>query len=275
MLEERIQAAYDFIRTKTNAKPTVGIVLGSGLGNFCDNLMCTATISFAEIPRFPVATVKGHVGKFIFANFNGIEIVALQGRLHYYEGYTQQEVTMPMRIMQLLGVKTVILTNAAGGINISFSPGDIMQIVDHINFSGSNPLIGKNLERFGPRFPDMGDVYTKTLREELKLRAEAAGIPLKEGVYAMYSGPSFETPAEIRFFRSMGADAVGMSTVPEAIVAHHGGLNVIGLSCIANMAAGILDQKLSHEDVIRTANQVRDKLAKVLSLAIEVANNKS
>jgi purine-nucleoside phosphorylase len=270
-LEERILSAYGFIRDKTNVIPTVGLVLGSGLGDFCESLKKIDMVSFAEIPDFPVSTVKGHKGRFVFAKYKDVDIVALQGRLHYYEGYSQQEVTMPIRIMQLLGVKTVILTNAAGGINTSFSPGDVMQIVDHINFSGANPLIGKNLDRFGPRFPDMGDVYTKRLREKLKLCAEAEGISLRQGVYAMYSGPSFETPAEIRFFRTMGADAVGMSTVPEAIVVHHGGLGVIGLSCITNMAAGILDQKLTHEEVIKVSNQVKGKLAKVLSLAIEVA----
>ena len=270
-LEDRIQAAYQFIRERSDAEPNVGLVLGSGLGDFCDALSGVTTIHFNEIPGFPVATVAGHTGAFLFGRYHGIPVVALRGRIHFYEGYTQQEITMPVRIMRLAGVNTLILTNAAGGINLSFSAGALMQITDHINFSGGNPLIGPNLDRLGPRFPDMGDIYTRTLREELNRRASAAGIELKQGIYAMYSGPSFETPAEIRFFRSMGADAVGMSTVPEAIVARHCGMRVMGISCITNMAAGILDQQLTHAEVVETANRVKAEFTKVVELAIELA----
>lgn len=197
--------------------------------------------------------------------------MALEGRIHYYEGYTQQEITLPVRIMSRLGVQTLLLTNACGGINLTFTPGTLMIITDHINFSGSNPLIGKNLETFGPRFPDMSAVYTPALRNALKAAAEEKGLELREGVYAMYSGPSYETPVEIRFFRTMGTDAVGMSTVPEAIVASHCGMRVLGISCITNMAAGVLDRKLSHAEVVETANRVKQRFTQVLDLAIQLS----
>lgn len=270
-LENRINNAFDYIRSLTDAKPVMGIVLGSGLGDFCDRLKNTTIVPFGSIPDFPVATVENHRGEFIFGNHCNKSIVALRGRLHYYEGYTQQEITMPVRIMKKLGVSTLLLTNAAGGINLTYSTGALMLISDHLNFSGSNPLIGQNLSEFGLRFPDMSDIYSKALREELKAKALKEGIMLEEGVYAMYSGPSFETPAEIRFFRSAGADAVGMSTAPEAIIANHCGIKVIGVSCITNMAAGVLDRKLSHTEVTETAARVRETFIRVVELAISLA----
>lgn len=270
-LSERIENAYQFIRSKTAAKPAMGLVLGSGLGDFCERIENQTVIPFSEIPDFPTATVEGHRGAFVFGSYGGRDVAALHGRVHYYEGYSQSEITMPVRIMKKLGVKTLLLTNAAGGINLSFSQGALMLLSDHINYSGSNPLIGKNLDEFGLRFPDMSDVYSKPLREKLKKMAEDEGISLMEGVYAMYSGPSFETPAEIRFLRTIGADAVGMSTVPEAIVARHCGMEVIAISCITNMAAGVLNQKLNHLEVIETANRVKGTFTRVVEMAISLA----
>lgn len=270
-LENRINAAFDYIRSITDAKPIMGIVLGSGLGDFCDRLENQTVVPFELIPDFPVATVESHCGEFVFGTHCNKSIVALRGRLHYYEGYTQQEITMPVRIMKKLGVSTLLLTNAAGGINLSYSTGALMLISDHLNFSGTNPLIGKNLDQFGLRFPDMSDIYNKELRQKLKSKALEEGITLEEGIYAMYSGPSFETPAEIRFFRSAGADAVGMSTAPEAIIANHSGMYVMGISCITNMAAGVLEGKLSHIEVTETAARVRETFIRVVELAISLA----
>lgn len=264
--------AVDFIRGKTAAQPQIGVVLGSGLSDFCGELQDVTEIPFVSIPNFPRATVEGHTGAFLFGTYRGIPVVVLNGRLHYYEGYAQQTITLPTRVFSSLGVQTVILTNAAGGINESFAPGTLMLLTDHINFSGSNPLIGENLGEYGPRFPDMSDVYSRTLREALLARLEREELSVRQGIYMMYSGPSFETPAEIRMFRMLGADAVGMSTVPEAIVANHCGMNVLGISCITNMAAGILPQKLSQEEVIETAARVKPTFLRVLSSAIETAD---
>lgn len=269
----RIKRGYEYLCSKTDKRPAIGLILGSGLGDFGDELDNRIEIPFEDIPAFPVATVMGHKGAFVFGTYNGANVVALRGRIHYYEGYSQQEITMPVRIMKLLGVKTLIITNACGGINAGFPVGGIMQITDHINYSGQNPLIGHNLDSFGPRFPDMSDIYTKELRAEFRARAEKSGVETLEGVYCMYSGPSFETPAEIRFMRGMGADAVGMSTVPEAIIARHAGMNVMGFACVANMAAGMLDQPLTHDEVMDTTNRIKSQFKKVVSLAIEVAND--
>ena len=270
-LNERINAAYTYIREQTSAKPAVGLVLGSGLGDFCDRLENRMEIPFDQIPHLPRPTVEGHAGAFVFGKYGGRSMVALRGRVHFYEGYSQSDVTIFIRLMAKLGVKTVILTNAAGGVNLDFHSGDLMLISDHINFSGTNPLIGPNLEEFGPRFPDMSDVYTRALRERLKPLAAEAGLKLREGVYMMYSGPSYETPAEIRAFRTLGADAVGMSTVPEAIVARHCGLSVMGVSCITNMAAGVLPQPLSHSEVVEVAARVRTDFTRLLELMLSIA----
>jgi purine-nucleoside phosphorylase len=271
-LSEKIKKAVSYIRTKTISSPKIGLFLGSGLGDFADKLEDSICISFNDIPDFPLSTVEGHEGAFVFGNFNNIPIVALRGRLHYYEGYPQNEITMPVRIMKKLGIETLIITNAAGGINLDFAEGVLMLITDHINYSGSNPLVGKNLDEFGIRFPDVSDIYTKDLRIKLREAALNEGIALSEGVYIMYSGPNYETPAEIRFFRLIGADAVGMSTVPEAIVAAHCGIKVIGVSCITNMAAGVFDRKLNHKEVIETANKVKNDFTKLLRIAIDLVN---
>lgn len=268
-IQQRIASATQYIRTKTSATPSMGLILGSGLGDFANTLTDATIIPFSEIPGFPQPSVEGHNGNMVIGHHEGRLVVALSGRVHYYEGLTQQEITIPVRVIKQLGVHTLLLTNAAGGINMDFSAGALMMISDHINFSGMNPLIGQNMEDFGPRFPDMTDIYTRALRSLLIERAQAAGIRLREGVYAMYSGPNYETPAEIRMFRTLGADAVGMSTVPEALVARHTGMRVMGVSCITNMAAGILNQPLSHSEVVETATRVREDFIKVVSLAIQ------
>jgi purine-nucleoside phosphorylase len=246
------------------------MVLGSGLGDFADTLEDTVRIPFAEIPNFPVPTVPGHAGALVFGRKQGQNIAVLQGRIHYYEGLSQRELTLPIRVLAALGVKTLILTNACGGVNLSFAPGDLMLIADHINLSGSNPLIGPNMDAFGARFPDCSDIYTATLRNAIKEVAAENGISLQEGVYGMYSGPNYETPAEIRMYRTLGADVVGMSTVPEALVAAHSGVRVVGISCITNMAAGVLPQKLCHAEVMEVADRVHDKFQRLLDLVLTV-----
>ena len=269
-LQEKITAAAEYLKTQVALRPTVGLVLGSGLGDFADTLEEIVKIPYSQIPDFPQPTVEGHSGAFVFGKKQGKTVVALQGRLHFYEGFTQQELTLPVRVLAAIGVKTLVLTNAAGGVNLNFTPGDLMLIADHINYSGANPLIGQNLEAFGPRFPDVSDLYTGTLRKAIREKAAQAGIPLQQGVYLMYSGPNYETPAEIRMFRSFGADAVGMSTVPEALVAGHSGLQVVGVSCITNMAAGVLPVKLNHAEVVETAAKVHDKFHRLVDLILEV-----
>ena len=269
-LENRIRAAADYILTRVTIRPTIGMVLGSGLGDFADTLDDAVSIPFSDIPNFPIPTVPGHAGALVFGRKQGQHVVVLQGRIHYYEGLSQQELTLPIRVLAALGIRTLVLTNACGGVNLSFAPGDLMLISDHINFSGASPLIGANLDSFGPRFPDCSDIYSASLRSAIKEKASAAGIGLQEGVYAMYCGPNYETPAEIRMFRSLGADAVGMSTVPEALVAAHCGIRVVGISCITNMAAGVLPQKLSHAEVIEVAAQVHDKFQNLLDIVLTV-----
>ena len=269
-LTEKIMLAAEYIRNRTDLRPSIGLILGSGLGDFADTLEDAIRIPYGEIPNFPVPTVPGHSGAMVFGKKCGQTVVVLQGRIHYYEGLSQQEITLPVRVLAALGVKTLVLTNACGGVNVNFHPGDLMLISDHINFSGANPLIGPNLDAFGPRFPDMSDLYTATLRSAIKEKAAAAGIGLQEGVYAMYSGPNYETPAEIRMFRILGADTVGMSTVPEALVAGQCGLQVVGISCITNMAAGVLPVKLSHAEVIETAALVHDKFQNLLDIVLTV-----
>ena len=267
---ERIQMAVEYIKGRTTMQPTMGMILGSGLGDFANTLENAISIPFGDIPGFPVPSVEGHAGNVVFGTHKGREVVALSGRVHYYEGLSQSEITIPVRVLSRLGVKTLLLTNAAGGVNLDFDPGTLMLITDHINYSGQNPLIGKNLDEFGVRFPDMSDIYSKELRKELIGRVNAANLALREGVYAMYSGPNYETPAEIRMFRILGADAVGMSTVPEAIVASHCQMKVLGISCITNMAAGVLDQKLNHAEVVETANRVKAEFLKIVSIAIQM-----
>ncbi|PAE43839.1 purine-nucleoside phosphorylase [Bacillus sp. 7884-1] len=257
MNPEKIQNAADFLKEKYSNTPKIGLILGSGLGVLADEIENPVKIPYNEIPNFPISTVEGHAGQLVFGILEGVEVVAMQGRFHFYEGYGMDKVTFPVRVMKELGVDMLIVTNAAGGVNESFEAGDLMIISDHINFTGANPLIGPNDSKFGPRFPDMSEAYTKELRNAAKEIAARLNINVKEGVYFGFSGPVYETPSEIRMVRTLGGDAVGMSTVPEVIVARHGGMKVLGISCITNMAAGILDQPLSHEEVIETTERVK------------------
>ena len=233
-------------------------MLGSGLGDLADEYN-EITIPYAEIPGFPVSTVQGHKGRLVFAHINGKNVMMMQGRFHYYEGHSMQTVTYPIKVMKKLGIKTIILTNAAGGVNVYFKPSDLMLITDHINMMGDNPLIGPNDDTLGTRFPDMSEVYTKRLREIAHSCAKKIDINLQEGVYMALTGPTYETPAEVKMVRFMGADAVGMSTVPEAIVASYCGMNVLGVSCICNSAAGISTVGLSHQEVLEAANVAKTK----------------
>ncbi len=269
-LLHRITAAAVYLHSRVELKPEVGLVLGSGLGDYADTLENPVRVRYSEIPGFPQTSVAGHSGMLVFGTKMGKAVVAMQGRIHFYEGGSMQELTIPIRVMAALGVKTVLLTNAVGGCNPEFAPGDLMLIKDHINFSGTNPLIGANLDAFGPRFPDVSDLYTKALREKIKAAAAEQGKKVQEGVYMMFTGPSYETPAEVRMARILGADAVGMSVVPEAIVAGHSGMQVIGMSCITNMAAGVLDQKLDHSEVVETAARVHDEFHSVVDMILEI-----
>jgi len=237
----------------------IGVILGSGLGDYADTLADSKRLPYSEIPGFPVSTVSGHAGMLVCGMLHGKRVVMMQGRFHYYEGYSMKEITLPVRVMQKMGVKTLIVTNACGGVNLSFKPGDLMVITDMLSLTGVNPLMGENLDEFGPRFPDMSCVFDKGLRALAHSCAIQRGMRLQEGVYCQFPGPCYETPAEVRMARILGADAVGMSTVPEAMVARHGGMRVLGVSCITNMAAGILNQPLCHEEVTETANRVKEQ----------------
>jgi purine-nucleoside phosphorylase len=257
MMIEKIQNAANFLKDKYSSTPKVGLILGSGLGVLADEIENPVKIPYNEIPDFPVSTVEGHAGQLVFGLLNGVEVVAMQGRFHFYEGYSMEKVTFPVRVMKELGVSMLIVTNAAGGVNESFEAGDLMIITDHINFMGTNPLIGPNDSKLGARFPDMSEAYSKDLRAQAKEIAGRLNMNVKEGVYFGNPGPVYETPAEIRMVRTLGGDAVGMSTVPEVIVARHSGMKVLGISCISNMAAGILDQPLTHDEVIETTERVK------------------
>ncbi|MEM1502080.1 purine-nucleoside phosphorylase [Domibacillus sp. 8LH] len=254
---QHIEEAAGFLKEKLNVTPEIGLILGSGLGVLADEVENAVSIPYETIPHFPVSTVEGHAGELVIGTLSGKTVAAMKGRFHYYEGYSFQEVTFPVRVMKALGIETIIVTNAAGGVNESFEPGDLMLISDHLNLMGGNPLIGKNDSRLGVRFPDMSVAYSRELRELAKKAAERIGLNVREGVYAGNTGPVYETPAEVRMARVLGADAVGMSTVPEVIAARHSGMNVLGISCISNMAAGILDQPLAHDEVIETTEKVR------------------
>jgi purine-nucleoside phosphorylase len=263
-MENRINETVAVILERHSGRPEVGLILGSGLGAYADSLHRRTVMPFEELPHFPRSTVPGHSGNLVLGEAEGVPVVALQGRVHFYEGYSMDEVTYPARVLGRLGIRQLIVTNAAGGINAGFQPGDLMLITDHINLMGTNPLIGKNIDEFGPRFPDMSEAYDEAMRNLALRVAEERGIALRQGVYLGLSGPSYETPAEIRMLRTMGADAVGMSTVPEVIVANHMGVRVLGLSCITNMAAGILPRKLAHAEVIETTGRVKDRFLSLL-----------
>ncbi|MBM7552393.1 purine-nucleoside phosphorylase [Thalassobacillus pellis] len=258
MEKTHITEAAAFIKEQLDSDPTVGLILGSGLGVLADDIDGAVVIPYNKIPHFPVSTVSGHKGQLVIGKLQGRQVIAMQGRFHYYEGYSMQQVTFPVRVMRELGIETLLVTNAAGGVNESFEPGDLMLITDHINNMGDSPLIGKNDEELGPRFPDMSQAYSKDLLELAQKSADKLGLKVKKGVYVGNTGPAYETGAEVRMIRTLGGDAVGMSTVPEVIVASHSGIRVLGISCISNMAAGILDQPLTHDEVIETTAKVRE-----------------
>lgn len=254
---ENIEETSEFIKSKINNVPTLGLMLGSGLGDIAEEIENPTKIAYSDIPNFPISTVKGHKGIMVIGKLCGKQVLCMQGRFHYYEGNSMQKIAYPVRVMKKLGIEKLILTNAAGGVNESFSPADLMLITDHINFMGTNPLIGENYDEIGARFPDMSECYDKKLRNIAIKCAEEKNLDLKQGVYMALTGPSYETPAEIRMARILGADAVGMSTVPEAIAANHCGIKVLGLSCITNMAAGINKTPLSHKEVIETTKKAK------------------
>ena len=267
-LYARAEQAARFIRSRTSLEPEVALVLGSGLGGFADEFTDSVAIPYGEIPGFATSTAEGHAGRLVIGKVDDVSVVAMQGRVHFYEGYTLEEVTFPIRVFKLLGIKKLILTNAAGGIDIELSQGALMVISDHLNLMGVNPLRGPNDERFGPRFPDMSEAYSRVLQERAVEAARTLGIELRRGIYAALAGPSYETPAEIHMFRACGADAVGMSTVPETIVARQMGIEVLGISCITNMAAGISDAPINHEEVMETGRRVRETFTKLLRAVI-------
>ena len=264
----KAEEAKDFILSQTKLRPQIALVLGSGLGPFADHLQNATRFSYADIPHFPRTTAIGHAGKLVIGNVGDVPVVAMQGRVHYYEGLPLRDVIFPMRVFNQLGVKAAIITNAAGGINTSYSQGALVVLSDHINLQGSNPLIGPNDERFGPRFPDMSRVYWKAYRQAALEEAKKIGINVAEGVYLAVTGPSYETPAEIRAFRTWGADVVGMSTVSEVIAASHMGIKVLAISCVTNMAAGILDQPLDHKEVLETGERVKGAFMALLQAVI-------
>jgi len=264
----RAERAAKFILSKTKLRPKIALVLGSGLGGFADELTDATRIPYQKIPDFPRSTAIGHAGLLVIGKAEGIAVAAMQGRVHLYEGYSAREVGFAMRVFGRMGMRSAILTNAAGGINPEFKQGALVVIRDHINLQGANPLTGSNDERFGPRFPDMTQAYWRSYREIALAEAKRLGIEPHEGVYAALPGPSYETPAEIRYLRTIGADLVGMSTVPEVIVARHMGIRVLGISCVTNMAAGILDRPLDHSEVLETGERVKGQFIALLRAVI-------
>lgn len=266
---ERLERSLKCIREKTDFVPQVALVLGSGLGGFADEIDVKCSIAYSEIDGFPVSTVAGHKGRFVFGMLGDVRVVCMQGRVHYYEGYKMDEVVMPIRLMGMMGAKTLFLTNAAGGINESFKVGDFMLIRDHISNFVPNVLIGENIDELGVRFPDMTDIYNTSLREIIKEQAKKLGIELQEGVYVQLTGPSYESPAEIKMLGLLGADAVGMSTVCEALAANHMEMDICAISCISNMAAGIAKHPLTHKEVQETADRVAVKFKALVKASVQ------
>lgn len=267
---DRILETAAYIKSKINVEPKIGIILGSGLGDLVNFVDEKQEIDYKDIPHFPQSTVKGHAGKLVIGKIKGVEVLLMQGRFHFYEGYTMQQVTYPVYVMKQLGIEKMIVTNACGGINTDFTPGTLMLINDFINLMGTNPLIGPNDERFGVRFPDMSEPYSKDFMQKAKEVASKLAIEYKEGVYAACTGPYYETAAEIRAYATMGIDGIGMSTVPETIIANYLGMKVLGISCITNMATGIQKHKHSHEKVVETAKMAAENFCKWVQHIIEV-----
>ena len=264
-MSEKITKTVEFIRSKTSFEPAVGIVLGTGLGNLANIIQEEISIPYSDIPEFPVSTVVGHQGRFVFGTLNGVKVVAMQGRFHFYEGYPMDQVAFPIRVMKFLGIRVLILSNASGGVNPAFAVGDIMIITDHINLMGNNPLIGRNNDELGPRFPDMSDAYDAGLISKAEEIASRSGISVRKGVYAAVTGPCFETPAEYRYIRIIGADCVGMSTVPEVITARHMGLPVFAVSIITDLGVEGKIVEISHEEVIAAANSAEPRMTQIIS----------
>lgn len=256
------------VRAKTDFKPRVALILGSGLGDYADGIQIEQTVDYTEIEGFPTSTVAGHKGRFVFGYVKDVPVVIMQGRVHYYEGYPMSDVVLPTRLMGMMGAETLILTNAAGGVNFDYKPGDFMLITDHITTGVPSPLIGANLEELGPRFPDMSEVYSLRLRNLIRQEAKKLDIGLQEGVYVQLTGPAYETPAEIRMCRSWGGDAVGMSTACEAMAARHMGMEVCGISCITNLAAGMSDRQLDHKEVQETADRVAKQFKELITAVV-------
>ncbi len=269
MVLEKLKETSDYIKSRTSIIPEIAIVLGSGLGPLAELIEEPVVIPYDEVPNFAKSTVDGHAGELIIGKLKGKPVVCMNGRFHFYEGYSFETIVFPLRSFKLLGINKLILTNAVGGINLSFLAGDLMIIQDHLNLMGTNPLIGKNIDELGTRFPDMTEVYSKRLRSIASNCGDQLGIELKEGIYAALTGPSYETPAEIKMLRLLGADAVGMSTAPEAIVANQMGMETLAISCVTNAAAGIDDQKLSHEEVTLVASKVKNDFTRLVSLIVE------
>jgi len=265
---DHAEEAAKFIRRQSPLRPKIVLVLGSGLGAFADEFSAAKKIPYAKIPHFPQSTAIGHAGQLVLGKVGNIAVAGMQGRVHLYEGYSAKEVAFPIRVFSRLGVKAVILTNAAGGINLNYSQGALVTLRDHINLQGANPLIGQNDDRFGPRFPDMTRAYDPEFRRFAAEEGKKLGLPMHEGVYLALAGPNYETPAEIRYLRTIGADLVGMSTVPEVIAARHSGIRVLGISCVTNAAAGILDQPLNHVEVLETAERVKGQFIALLKAVI-------
>jgi len=268
MLLQQLKEAETFILSKTKLRPTVGLVLGSGLGAFAKSLTDATAIPYGQIPHFATSTAIGHSGELVIGKSNGTPVAVMAGRVHYYEGYSLSQVVFPVRVLARLGVKIIVMTNAAGSVNVNYKPGELMLITDHINFMGGNPMIGPNEETLGERFFDMSDTYEPKLIEMAEKACWKAGVTVRKGVYIAFTGPSYETPAEIKMSRILGADAVGMSTVPEAIAARHLGLRILGVSCITNMAAGVLKQRLDHREVLAVGEKVKAGLLDVLGSVI-------
>jgi purine-nucleoside phosphorylase len=264
----RAETAAEFIRARSNLEPQIALILGSGLGAFGDQVGGATTLPYAEIPHFPRSTVAGHRGRLVLGLVNGVPVAVMQGRVHGYEGYTPQQVVFPTRVLRQLGAKTMVVTNSSGGIRAGLKQGDLVLLSDHINFTGSNPLTGMNDTRFGPRFFDMTEAYSRRLRALAQQAAAAEGITMPEGVYLALGGPNYETPAEIRALRTLGGDLVGMSTVHEVIAARHLGMEVLGISCVTNLAAGLVEGEIDHEEVIETGHRVAERLGRLLSRLI-------
>ena len=270
---EKLMKCFECVQQKITFKPEIALILGSGLGDYADTMEVVETLDYHDIEGFPVSTVPGHKGRFVFGYAGGVPIVAMQGRVHFYEGYKPQDVVLPIRLMKLMGAKVLFLTNAAGGINRSFNSGDFMLITDQISMSVPSPLIGENIDELGVRFPDMSEVYSRRLRKIIENSAVTAGVPLRRGVYIQTTGPQYESPAEIRAYERLGADAVGMSTAIEAIAARHAGMEICGISCISNLAAGISVNPLTHAEVQETADRVAPLFKKLVTQAIKDIHN--